>query len=133
VRVRTLAAAALAALALSGLVACTPSARPDDASRVAVRFAAAVAGRDGSQACSLLTQKARESVTGATNATCAAAVLNVQERGTGVGQVEVWGDAAQVQVGTDVVFLLHLPDGWHVSAAGCVPQPSAPYKCDVDG
>lgn len=120
-------------LCAAALSACTPSARQDSASSVAVRFAADISGRDGDKACALLTEQARESVTGATNATCAGAVLNVKERGTNVGKVEVWGDSAQVRVGSDVVFLLHLRNGWRVSAAGCTPQSSAPYKCDVDG
>jgi hypothetical protein len=115
------------------LVGCGTSAGKHDAGDVAARFVAAVSARDGAAACGLLTEQARESVSGATEASCAEAVLNVDEHSSPVHKVEVWGDAAQVRIGTDVVFLVHLRTGWRVIAAGCKPQPAAPYKCDVDG
>lgn len=120
-------------LSALGLAGCGTSAREQAAGAVAGRFVAAVAAGDGSTACRLLTEQARESVSGATDVACADAVLKVEEQGGTVRKVQVWGDAAQVRIGTDVVFLLHLRTGWFVSAAGCQPQPSAPYKCDVDG
>ncbi|MDT4925324.1 MAG: hypothetical protein QOG01_3037 [Pseudonocardiales bacterium] len=115
------------------LAACDSTARQDGAAHVAGRFAAAVDAGDGATACGLLTERARESVTGATDATCAAAVLNVHEQHGSARGVSVWGDAAEVRVGTDVIFLLRVNKRWLVSAAGCTRQPSAPYKCDVDG
>lgn len=115
------------------LTACSPAAQDDDAAKVAGRFVSAVADRDGTTACTLLTEQARESVIGATDAKCGDAVLNVQEQGTALHRVQVWGDAAQVRIGSDVVFLMHLRSGWFISAAGCTPQTAAPYKCDVDG
>ena len=120
-------------VATLGLTACGTRARENGAAAVAERFVAAVSGRDGATACGLLTQQARESVSGATDVTCADGVLNGHEQGSTVGQVEVWGDAAEVRIGADVIFLLHLDSGWFVSAAGCTPRPSAPYQCDVDG
>jgi hypothetical protein len=132
-RVMPLGASPLLLLATLGLTACGTRARENGAVAVAERFVAAVSGRDGAAACGLLTQQARESVSGATDVSCADGVLNVQEQGSTVGQVEVWGDAAQVRIGADVIFLLHLHTGWFVSAAGCTPRPSAPYQCDVDG
>jgi hypothetical protein len=132
-RLTPLRASPLLLLAALGLAACGTRAREDGAATVAGRFVASVSGHDGASACRLLTDPARESVSGATDVACAAAVLNVQERGTAVGKVEVWGDAAQVRIGTDVIFLVHLRAGWFVSAAGCTPRPGAPYKCDVDG
>jgi hypothetical protein len=116
-----------------GLAGCSTRAREHDAGEVAARFVGAVTARDGAVACALLTERARESVSGATDTTCADAVLNVEEDGSAVRRVEVWGDAAQVRVGIDVIFLQRLHTGWSVSAAGCQPRPSAPYKCDVDG
>jgi hypothetical protein len=120
----------LAAIVVAG---CGTSAGKHDAGDVAARFVAAVSARDGATACGLLTEQARESVSGATDASCAEAVLNIDEHGGPMRKVEVWGDAAQVRIGTDVVFLVHLRTGWRVSAAGCKPQPGAPYKCEVDG
>jgi hypothetical protein len=115
------------------LAGCSTSAGNHGASDVAARFVAAVLARDGAAACGLLSEQARESVSGATDVSCAEAVLNVDEHGSRVHRVEVWGDAAQVRIGTDVVFLVRLRMGWRVAAAGCRPQPAAPYKCDVDG
>lgn len=132
-RLTWLRLAPLLVLAALGLVACGTPARESGAAAVAGRFVAAVSGHDGAKACGLLTEQARESVSGATDVACADAVLNVHEPGTTVGKVEVWGDAAHVHIGADVIFLVHLHKGWFVSAAGCAPRPSAPYKCDVDG
>ena len=120
----------VAAIVVAG---CSTSAGKHDAADVAARFVAAVSAGDGAVACGLLTEQARESVSGATDASCAEAVLNVDEHGGPVHRVAVWGDAGQVRIGTDVVFLVHLRTGWRVSAAGCQPQPRAPYKCEVDG
>ena len=132
-RLRAVIIVVAGVVAATSLVACSTSARRDGAVDVARDFVAAVSAHDGDGACSLLTSDARESVTGATNASCADAVVNVEERGATVGKVEVWGDSAQVHIGSDVVFLLRERAGWLVSAAGCTPQPDAPYKCDVDG
>jgi hypothetical protein len=132
-RVTPLCASSLLLVATLGLTACGTRAREYGAAAVAERFVAAVSGHDGATACGLLTQQARESVSGATDVTCADAVLNVHEQASTVGKVEVWGDAAQVRIGVDVIFLVHLHTGWFVSAAGCTPRPSAPYQCDVDG
>ena len=132
-RVTPLCASLVLLVATLGLTACGTRAREYGAAAVAERFVAVVSGHDGATACGLLTQQARESVSGATDVTCADAVLNVHEQGSTVGKVEVWGDAAQVRIGVDVIFLVHLHTGWFVSAAGCAPRPSAPYQCDVDG
>ena len=47
--------------------------------------------------------------------------------------IQVWGDAAQVRIGADVIFLRRQQAGWQVRAAGCTPQPGTAYDCDVDG
>lgn len=49
-------------------------------------------------------------------------------------QVEVAGEAAQVRFADQVVFLARFPQGWLVTAAGCVrddPDPARPYDCEV--
>jgi hypothetical protein len=73
------------------------------------------------------------SVSGATNASCASAVTGVKEQDGDVHGVQVWGDAAQVRIGGDVVFLRLVDGHWRVSAAGCTPQASGPYDCKVGG
>ncbi|MEP6852077.1 MAG: hypothetical protein ABJA87_05395 [bacterium] len=99
---------------------------------VAVDFVTAIENRNGKAACALLTDNAAHSVSGATDTSCEQAALNVDESGTAVGEVQVWGDAAQVHVGDDVVFLRR-GDTWQVQAAGCTSDPPGPYDCDVDG
>jgi hypothetical protein len=94
-------------------------------------FAAALVRGDGSAACGLLTPSARSSVGGATDAKCEEAILNLQEGGEDPGASQVWGDAAQVRVGDDVLFLRRIGGKWLVAAAGCEPQSTGPYECKV--
>jgi hypothetical protein len=125
---------ALAAIVLAaGLVGCTADTERSEVQRVAVDFVTAVESKDGSDACELLTSQAEESVSGATDVPCATAVLSIDESGSQVHHIQVWGDAAQVKLGSDTVFLRRLPDGWQVRAAGCQSQPGAAYNCDVEG
>lgn len=115
------------------LAGCTPSGSRDAAADVAAQFVDAITRHDGGQACGLLTANARSSASGATDTPCAQAVLNVKENGIDIHAVQIWGDRAQVKVGTDVLFLAHFDTGWRVNDAGCKPQPRAAYACDVDG
>ena len=81
----------VAAIVVAG---CSTSAGKHDAADVAARFVAAVSAGDGAVACGLLTEQARESVSGATDANCAEAVLNVDEHGSPVHRVAVCGAGA---------------------------------------
>jgi hypothetical protein len=125
---------ALAVMVVTGALAgCTGSTQRSEVQRVAVDFVTAVEDRNGADACALLTSAAEESVSGATDVACETAVLNIDESGAEVRHVQIWGDAAQVKLGSDTVFLQELPDGWQVRAAGCQSQPGAAYNCDVEG
>jgi hypothetical protein len=117
----------------AGLAGCTASSQRPEVQRVAVEFVTAIEQGDGTDACALLTSDAEQSVSGTTDVTCATAVLNIDESGAEVRHVQVWGDAAQVKLGSDTVFLQELPDGWQVRAAGCQSQPHAAYNCDIKG
>jgi hypothetical protein len=122
-------------LVLAGamLAGCTTGSRSDEASKIAVSFAAALERKDGAAACRLLTPGAQQAVPGATNASCSQAIVNVNAPGRRVRAVQVWGDAAQVRIGSDTIFLRQMPRGWLVSAAACKPQPKGPYQCEVSG
>ena len=121
----------LAGIALvAGATGCSAAAEPT-VGAVAGQFASAVAHHDGAAACALLTDDARRD-TETFGRNCAAQVGDLPDPGA-VQQVEVWGDAAQVRLAGDTVFLLRFPDGWRVSAAGCTPQEGAPYQCEVRG
>lgn len=124
----------LAVLAFSGALAgCVSGAERSEAQAIAVEFVSAIQDRNGSDACSLLTSEAEKSVSGATDVPCATAVLTLEEHGARLHDTQIWGDAAQVKLGSDTVFLRRLPTGWLVRAAGCQSQPGAAYDCDVEG
>ena len=125
---------ALAALAVAaGLAGCTAGTERSEVQQVAVDFVTAIEDGNGQVACGLLTTEAEESVSGATEVSCETAVLNIDESGSQLRHTQVWGDAAQVKLGSDTVFLRRLPSGWQVRAAGCQSQPGAAYNCDVEG
>lgn len=84
-------------------------------------------------ACKLLTDQARTSIAGALDVTCPHAVVHVVERGDSVRGVQIWGDAAQVHIGSDVLFLRMISGHWRVSAAGCTKQLKGPYDCKIGG
>lgn len=130
---RNLPLALAAIVATGGLAGCAASTQRSEVERVAVDFVTAIEEGNGAHACELLTTQAEESVSGITDVACATAVLAVEENGSQVHRVQIWGDAAQVKLGSDTVFLRELPDGWQIRAAGCQSQPGAAYNCDVEG
>jgi hypothetical protein len=135
---RRICAVAFVTLTATITAGCSSSPHEDSVRTIAVEFVTAIADQDGEAACSLLTERARQSVTGATDATCADAIINIDqadidEAGDEVHSVEVWGDAAQVKVGDDVIFLREQAEGWQVRAAGCTKQSVGGYDCDIEG
>jgi hypothetical protein len=120
-------------IALVGCVGCAPSGPRSQVQTAATGFVTAIRDSDGATACAALTQAARESVTGLTEVSCAQAVLKLRESGVGIQSAQVWGDNAQVRIGSDVLFLRRFSGGWLVDGAGCRPQSHAPYQCDVEG
>jgi hypothetical protein len=130
---RSLPLALAAFVAAAGLTGCAAGTELPAVQRVAVDFVTAIEQQKGQDACDLLTSEAEESASGATDVSCATAVLNIDESGSQVHSIQIWGDAAQVKLGSDTVFLRRLPTGWQVRAAGCQSQPGAAYNCDVEG
>jgi len=113
--------------------ACSTGSHDAAVVKVTQAFTSAVQHRDGTAACALLTDDARQAVSGATDIPCAKAVTSAAYPGTSVRTVEVWSDTAQVRIGADVIFLRRTGNTWKVSAAGCKPQPAGPYQCTVGG
>lgn len=113
--------------------ACSTGSHDAAVVKVTQAFTSAVQHRDGTAACALLTDDARQAVSGATDIPCAKAVTSAANPGTSVRTVEVWSDTAQVRIGADVIFLRRTGNTWKVSAAGCKPQPAGPYQCTVGG
>jgi hypothetical protein len=120
-------------VAAAGLAGCAANTERAEVQRVAVDFVTAVEDDNGQDACGLLTPEAEQSVSGATDVACSTAVLSIDESGSQVHHTQVWGDSAQVKLGSDTVFLRRLSTGWQVRAAGCRSQPDAAYDCDVEG
>ncbi|MEW9528065.1 hypothetical protein [Microbispora sp. NPDC049125] len=117
---------AMTVVCLAVTVAGCARAGDEPAARTAERFFAAVAQGQGDRACALLSPRTAESVDD-----CAGDIESKGLRGGAVGDVEVYGDEAQVRMGGDTVFLHRFPDGWRVRAAGCAPRPGLPYDCQV--
>lgn len=128
-RIAALSACCVVPLALAS---CASSPKRDAVTAAASDFVTALAGGDGGGACALLTEQARASASGATNTPCAQAIVSIKPSGRTVSGVQVWGDAAQVRMGTDVLFLRLIDGRWLISAAGCKPQPKGPYDCTVE-
>jgi uncharacterized protein YjbJ (UPF0337 family) len=118
------------AVALAGCTATPERASVTSAARA---FVGEVRSGQGDSACGLLTDDARSSVPGATDQSCADAITGVKEQAGDITAVQVWGDAAQVRIAGDVLFLRKVAGKWRVRAAGCTPQPQGPYDCKVGG
>src|SRR5919205_1958134 len=110
-----------AAVLLSAVAGCAPAAGKSEAAAAATRFAAALTHKDGGGACAMLSQAARSSVETSSREECQRAILDVRSS-TGATEVSLWGDEAQVRIGTDTIFLDSTTSGWRVRAAGCKPQ-----------
>jgi hypothetical protein len=125
-----LVAAALAAMLLT---ACTPAAEPD-ARAAAEQFQGAVADRDLTAACAMLSDRARHQFEGTTATGCVPALSRLTLSDAAVTSVSVWGDNAQARLTDGALFLAEFNTGWQVTAAGCTfVSDEVPYDCDVEG
>ncbi|MFN2560685.1 MAG: hypothetical protein ABR571_05245 [Jatrophihabitans sp.] len=129
-RPRLMLVLALPAVALAA-TGCMSSPSRAEVSAAAASFVRAIEAADGPVACRLLTSDARRSASGATDTQCSDAILSITEQGEAVHGVQVWGDAAQVKIAQDVIFLRRISGSWQVSAAGCKRQSQGPYQCTV--
>jgi hypothetical protein len=95
----------------------------------------AFAQAEPSRACQLLAPDTAKAVARQSGRSCADALAGSHlPPGSAVRHVEVAGESAQVRLDGQVIFLAHFPDGWRVTAAGCVredPDPAVPYECEV--
>jgi uncharacterized protein YceK len=119
------------ALALVLLAGCS-----DVAAQDATAAARAFVQAAPPEACGLLAPQTARSIAKSAGNECAPALAALDlPTATAVRQVEIAGESAQVQLEDQVVFLAHFPDGWRVTAAGCVrddPDPAVPYECEVE-
>ncbi|HEX5534059.1 MAG TPA: hypothetical protein VFX33_10000 [Actinomycetales bacterium] len=114
------------------LVSGCTSGHATDAADAASRFYQALEGSDGAGACDLLAPKTREEIESSSGTDCAKAILDEQLPSVKSRfKATVFGDQAQVKLGSETVFLAEFPDGWKVVAAGCTPNGDLPYDCEV--
>jgi hypothetical protein len=128
-----LASGLTTALLVVGVAGCSSSPHDGAAVAAARSFVNALRNGSGGMACRLLTEQARTSIAGALDVSCPQAMSHVVERGDKVDGVQVWGDAAQVRIGSDVLFLRLISGQWRVGAAACAKQLKGPYECKVGG
>ena len=83
--------------------------------------------------CDLLLPTTRAALEEQEQASCAEAIGDLPLQGGDAGEIQVWGDDAQVKVGSDTVFLNETSSGWRVAAAACTPREDQPYDCEVEG
>ena len=122
--------AILAAGALTVLVPGCASTEQPDVQRVATQFEDS--SGDAQARCDLLAPRTLEKLEEQLAEPCVEGIGDLPLDGGDVGQVEVWGGNAQVQLGGDTVFLTRTATGWRVTAAACTPQAVGPYDCEVE-
>ncbi len=119
-------------VSLAVLTACGTDGRQLAASNAATAFLAA----SPAQGCQLMAPDTAKAMAASDGTTCAQALARHHlPRATAVRRVEVAGQSAQVVLQDQVVFLGLFPDGWRVTAAGCVradPDEQIPYECEVE-
>ncbi|MFG3343102.1 hypothetical protein [Glycomyces sp. NPDC048151] len=126
-------ATACGLVVVGGAAACGAGERESGASAVAAAFSAAIEERDAAAACALLAPETAAALVVSEGEACEASLKPEELPGGEVGEVQVWGDRAQVSTSGDVLFLVELEEGWKVAAAGCVAQGERPYQCEVGG
>ena len=102
---------------------------------MAQRFHAALENGDGQAACDVLNEETASKLEDQEKEPCEEAILSLDlPKGGTVADTRVYVTSALAtlaQGGTD--FLDEGPDGWRVSAAGCVrTAPSQPYDCELE-
>ncbi|SEC13783.1 hypothetical protein SAMN04489806_2691 [Paramicrobacterium humi] len=114
-----------------GLAACGAQSEVSPVLDTTTSFRQAIADGDGQAACELLNDATRVTL----GSDCANAIASEDLPGAAsdTGTAEVQGRMAIVQFNDDTIFLAKTPDGWRITAAGCVPQTEGPYQCTVEG
>ncbi|MFF8279175.1 hypothetical protein ACF05T_24135 [Streptomyces lateritius] len=129
---RSMTACLLLGALCAGLSGCADvDDRAAAAEAAAVRFTAALAEPGTGRACDALAPATREELE--QDGPCAEALAS-SGLGPDAGRVvgaDVYGSQARVVFERGSVFLTSFPDGWKVTAAGCIPRPGRPAQCEV--
>ncbi|UZX04362.1 hypothetical protein F8G81_18400 [Arthrobacter sp. CDRTa11] len=117
-------------LLLLVLAGCAPDGA--GASTAAEEFHQALASGDAEQACSMLSQSARDKAE--SDGGCESQLEELQLSDAGApGKSEVYGRNAMVEFENDTVFLAAASSGWQITGAGCTSQGESGYMCEVGG
>lgn len=102
------------------------------AAAAAGQFQHAIAAKDWTGACGLLSEQARTQLETTTARSCPDALGALPLSSSALGEVQVWGRNAMVGSGSSTVFLSRFSSGWQVIAAGCASRgEDLPYQCAV--
>lgn len=122
---------ACALVCVTVLAGCAAEGARSAAADAASRFLSAAADGDTAAACALLTPRTREDLV-TSDGPCAESLPADELTGT-VTDVDTWSEWAKVDTEAGSLFLTEFESGWLVSAAGCLPEQDAPYRCLVGG
>ena len=128
---RTAASLAAVTAVLVGTAGCGRPADEAGVRHATMAFFAATAAHQDQRACADLAPQAAQSLA-TSDSGCAEQIGELKLAGGTIRTVRVWSDRAQVVLSGDTVFLVHLPQGWKITGAGCRRQPRGPYDCDVE-
>jgi hypothetical protein len=124
---------ALAVLVLAA--GCGTADREADVAAVTDRFHAALEADDGSGACAELGGEAITKLEQQEKRPCPQAILELDfPSGARTTSADVYITSAYADLGKNGAdFLDEGPDGWKISAAGCLPSdPDRPYDCELE-
>jgi hypothetical protein len=104
------------------------------ASAVTERFLQALQSGDGARACAQLSTGTIDALEHEEGKRCARTVVGLDIEASAVRRTQVFGGGAKVDLDNGHSAFLELtPQGWRISAAGCVPEPrDEPYTCEVE-
>jgi hypothetical protein len=126
-------------IALAGVLlaaGCGTADREDDVAKVTDRFHAALSAEDGSAACAELGSETAKKLEQQEKRPCEQAILELDlPSGVRTASADVYITSAYANLGeAGADFLDEGPDGWKISAAGCMPsEPDQPYDCELEG
>lgn len=135
---RSLGLALCTAGLLLAVTACGGSGpAPDGAEETAESFYAALENGDYGRACGMLAPATLEGVQQSENGgdqICADGLraVSLQDPGEPLS-AQAFGRNAQVEFGSETVFLTLSSSNWKVMAAGCTARGDRPYSCRVEG
>jgi hypothetical protein len=125
---------AIACVLLAG--GCGTADREADVTAVSDRFHAALEDGDGAAACVELNSETAKKLERQEKRPCEEAILELDlPAGARADRADVYMTSAYANLaGTGAAFLDEGPDGWKISAAGCVPGGAdKPYDCELEG